>query len=103
MIFALRRTLDENEISSYPIIIVGDDDYFDNGTNNGDGSEDVSKIDKSSWKCDICLESWSNLSSGTELRCLPCNHIFCKSCIDDWLSQSSQKCPTLSCFWTLES
>ena len=99
----VRKTMDENEISNYPIIIVGDKDATDNvATDSNDGSEHTGKIDTSSWKCDICLESWSDLSVGTELRRLPCGHIFCKLCIDDWLSQRSQKCPTLSCFWTKE-
>lgn len=53
----VRKTLDEKEISSYPIIIVEDDDNFDNANNKGNGPEHASKIDKSSWKCDICLES----------------------------------------------
>merc|ERR1712154_139816 len=93
----VKKTMDTSKISSYPIMVVGNNDEKD----DIDLNNDCCKID-ASWKCDICLQSMSDLSVGTELRRLPCNHLFCKLCIDEWLSQRSQKCPNLACFWTLE-
>ena len=90
-----RKTLDESEISNFPIIIIGGDD---------DSSSLLcsSSTSTSSRKCEICLESWTDLPNGTEIRRLPCDHMFCKVCVDDWLTQRSHKCPNLSCYWCLE-
>jgi hypothetical protein len=55
-----------------------------------------------STKCDEGLNLFCELSSGTEIHRLPCDHVFCKACIDDWLTQGSQKCPNLACFWSLQ-
>lgn len=88
-----RKTLDENEIANFPIIIIGGDN---------DSSSLLCSSSSSSKKCEICLESWSDLPNGTEIRCLPCDHMFCKVCVDDWLTQRSHKCPNLSCYWCLE-
>jgi hypothetical protein len=82
------QTLDESEISKFPVVKLGE------------GSIDLPTTTSS--KCDICLESWSDLPKSTELRCLPCDHVFCKVCIDDWLTQRSRKCPNLSCYWCME-
>jgi len=82
-------TLDKNEVSQFDTFTIGTIDV--NGI-SGIGSNDDEK-------CDICLESWSDLPKETEIRRLPCKHIFCKNCIDDWLLQRSQKCPNLSCYW----
>ena len=47
-------------------------------------------------RCLICLEKFCEAKDGTEIRKLPCNHMFCKGCIDSWLSERSMKCPELS-------
>lgn len=94
-------TLDENEISKFETFTIGAIDVNCCAGSNDDGHR-YKNLLQESLKCDICLESWSDLPKETEVRCLPCNHVFCKSCIDDWLSQRSQKCPNLSCYWALE-
>ncbi|GFH46139.1 hypothetical protein CTEN210_02613 [Chaetoceros tenuissimus] len=48
-------------------------------------------------QCEICLEEWDD---STILRKLPCGHAFCKECIDYWLSEVNQNCPSLGCFWS---
>lgn len=40
--------------------------------------------------CNICLEDFK---TGTNIRQLPCEHIFHPSCIDEWLSRHSCVCP----------
>ena len=40
--------------------------------------------------CNICLEDFK---TGTNVRQLPCEHIFHPSCIDEWLSRHSCVCP----------
>ena len=100
-----RTTLDETEISQFHTFVIGDDNDVnvnEGVDSNGDDSHYKNLLQNSS-RCDICLESWSDQPKGTEVRCLPCNHIFCKNCIDDWLSQRSHKCPNLSCYWSMEA
>lgn len=86
-----RKTLEESELSKYPIIVIGEE-------------EEIHEKLASSLSncCEICLESWTDLQIGAEVRQLPCGHIFCRSCIDDWLKERSHKCPNLSCYWRLE-
>eukprot|EP00615_Pteridomonas_danica_P019820 CAMPEP_0114399388 /NCGR_PEP_ID=MMETSP0102-20121206/15565_1 /TAXON_ID=38822 ORGANISM="Pteridomonas danica, Strain PT" /NCGR_SAMPLE_ID=MMETSP0102 /ASSEMBLY_ACC=CAM_ASM_000212 /LENGTH=336 /DNA_ID=CAMNT_0001561151 /DNA_START=15 /DNA_END=1025 /DNA_ORIENTATION=- len=50
-------------------------------------------------RCVVCLDSFENMPMDSPLRCLPCGHIFCKPCIDEWLGSVSSKCPDLSCYW----
>lgn len=95
----VRTTLDESKISQFPSFAICDVGV-DGGVNSDDGNH-YKQLLTNSLKCDICLESWSDLPKNTEVRCLPCNHLFCKNCIDDWLSQRSHKCPNLSCYWSL--
>jgi hypothetical protein len=46
-------------------------------------------IDLEEISCSICLEDYNNeYTYKTE-----CNHSFCKSCLDDWLSRGNKKCP----------
>lgn len=42
------------------------------------------------------------LETGFELRRLPCDHVYCRTCIEPWLAERSTKCPDLSCFWYKE-
>jgi hypothetical protein len=78
-----KRTLIEKENGATSTIVVK-------------GVSEGSKIDGT---CVICLESLSNVPVGTEIRCLPCGHRFCKECIDHWFAEIAAKCPTLSCYW----
>ena len=59
----------------------------------------VNEMSQADGACVICLESFCQLAEGTEIRCLPCGHRFCKICIDNWFAEVTTKCPTLSCFW----
>jgi hypothetical protein len=106
-----RKTLDESDISQFPIFVIGNDNSCDNAdidNKTSDESDSTSDSgDRKSFlcgntKCDICLNEFCELPSGTEIRRLPCDHVFCKACIDDWLTQRSQKCPNLACFWSLQ-
>jgi hypothetical protein len=49
--------------------------------------------------CLICLQPFAQLENGFELRRLPCQHVYCRSCIELWLAEFDAKCPELSCFW----
>mmetsp|Transcript_59857 Transcript_59857/g.160424 ORF Transcript_59857/g.160424 Transcript_59857/m.160424 type:complete len:102 (+) Transcript_59857:242-547(+) len=42
-------------------------------------------------QCQICLDDYAD---GDELRTLPCNHVFHKQCVDQWLQLKSNSCPT---------
>jgi len=48
------------------------------------------KLKNANKKCMITLEEFKN---DDIVRILPCNHIFTKSNIDDWLLNNSYKCP----------
>eukprot|EP00547_Thalassionema_nitzschioides_P001888 CAMPEP_0194199746 /NCGR_PEP_ID=MMETSP0156-20130528/644_1 /TAXON_ID=33649 /ORGANISM="Thalassionema nitzschioides, Strain L26-B" /LENGTH=229 /DNA_ID=CAMNT_0038924681 /DNA_START=83 /DNA_END=772 /DNA_ORIENTATION=+ len=77
-----KKTMNEDIVNNLPVIVRGED--IDNLSLSG---------------CEICLEPWNEILEGTELRSLPCDHVFCKSCIDHWLNNFSDKCPNLSCYW----
>jgi len=81
-----RSTLEEKSIDKIPVLIIGEEAE--------EGKIPVGEIQID--HCEICLEPWS---VGTAVRRLPCDHMFCKDCIDYWLKEVSQKCPTLSCYW----
>ena len=49
----------------------------------------VSKIDTNK-ECYICLK---NFIKGKKIRKLPCNHIFCETCLKPWL-KTNYTCPT---------
>lgn len=40
--------------------------------------------------CDICFEE---MESGSAFRQIPCNHIFHKPCIDEWMASKDASCP----------
>jgi hypothetical protein len=44
--------------------------------------------------CAICLETFNELESGTELCVLGCQHVFCYACIDEWFREGKPDCPT---------
>jgi len=82
----VKKTMNVDEISEIPLIVLGD--------------EEKDKIlFESSSTCDICLESFQELPKYAQVRQLPCNHVFCKQCIDHWFAEVSTKCPNLSCYW----
>jgi len=97
----VKNTMGEQQISEIAVEVI------DHG-NNQDGDDDVTTTTSStsssqeSPACQICLEPFADLPTGTELRCLPCGHKFCKTCIDRWLCEVSHKCPNLSCYWQSE-
>merc|ERR1712150_109741 len=81
-----KKTMNDKEIAQISTVVLG--------------SENTNIIQNwGSSTCDICLESFKELPEGTEVRHLPCNHVFCKNCIDHWFSEVSVKCPNLSCYW----
>lgn len=43
------------------------------------------------YDCVVCLDGFHN--SNMKLRKLPCEHVFHKSCIDEWIFNNSGKCP----------
>jgi len=87
-----KSTLEEGAIDKFPVLVIGE-------VNGGKGK--LSTHDMDSSHCEISLvEPWV---VGTEVRRLPCNHAFCKGCIDYWLKEVSHKCPNLSCYWCKES
>lgn len=45
---------------------------------------------KKPWECPICLEP----STGQEVTATICGHIFCRDCIESYLTQSCSTCPT---------
>ena len=77
-----KSTLDVSALSEYEVIVV----------------DETIKGSLCDANCLICLQPLHK--SGMELRRLPCQHTFCRQCIDDWLTSNSTKCPNLSCFWT---
>lgn len=82
-----KKTMDNQQISEISLVVLGN------------GKDEDSFRSWGSFTCDICLESFAELPKGTEVRHLPCNHVFCKKCIDHWFSEVSVKCPNLSCYW----
>ena len=48
------------------------------------------EIKKQNLKCMISLEDFND---DDEVRILPCDHIFIKNNIDEWLLNNSYKCP----------
>ena len=84
----VKRTLEEKTIKKIPVMTIG---------GVGEGKIPVEEIQIE--HCEICLEPWI---ANAEVRHLPCKHVFCKDCIDYWLKEVSQKCPTLSCYWCKE-
>ena len=83
--------MEVSEVSQFAVLVVGD----------GEGQVAASSFDDGA-RCLICLEPFREAEEGTELRQLPCQHIYCKECIDQWLLDSSVKCPELSCYWIIE-
>jgi len=77
-----KKTLELKQVEAFPTLSV--QDLAD--TNNG--------------MCLVCLTPFKDMEDGAQIRKLPCQHMYCKDCIDTWLTSTSQKCPELSCFWT---
>ena len=44
-------------------------------------------------KCDICYEVY-NSQLNPPYTCQPCGHVFCKPCIDTWIRDHNNNCPT---------
>mmetsp|Transcript_16257 Transcript_16257/g.23819 ORF Transcript_16257/g.23819 Transcript_16257/m.23819 type:complete len:406 (+) Transcript_16257:79-1296(+) len=105
-------TMDEAKVSQFEILVIGVEDGEqrksctaakgrDDG--NSDGIRNViSRESLDDGFCLICLERFREMADGTELRRLPCEHVYCRPCIDQWLQNNSIKCPELSCFWNKE-
>lgn len=87
----VKKTMGKKEISEILVVVLG-----------SGKDEELLQSCKSS-TCNICLDSFQELPKGTEVRHLPCDHVFCKKCIDHWFSEVSTKCPNLSCYWQKES
>lgn len=86
-----KSTLPNDSLREIPILVVG----------SGDGHT-ISRSDMKEENfshCEICLETLMELEDGKELRVLPCEHIFCRGCIDHWFQEVSNRCPNLSCYW----
>ncbi|KAF3793385.1 E3 ubiquitin-protein ligase [Nymphaea thermarum] len=73
-------------------------DEGDQGRNGGKasvGCEDTSMDDLGVCRCPICMEYWS--STGTHrVCCLPCGHLYGRSCINRWIDQcgrNDSSCP----------
>ncbi|GAQ89712.1 GTP-binding ADP-ribosylation factor-like protein ARL2 [Klebsormidium nitens] len=50
----------------------------------------IESVDSEQNACAVCLEPQT---IGLKVRSLPCNHIFCKACIDAWLLLGAATCP----------
>ena len=50
----------------------------------------ATNIKESNIKCAICQDEHRD---NDEVRCLPCNHVLHKDCVDQWLTNHSHKCP----------
>lgn len=85
----VKPVMEEAVIEEIPTLTIG----------NSEGEQMILRSNLGGTKCDICLEDWADLSNGTQVRRLPCGHVFCKSCIDYWLKEVSDKCPNLGCYW----
>lgn len=87
-----KKTMDSSTLQKLDIILV--EDYLKEQASNN------SKPATAAESCQVCLQVFSEMKQkNVELRRLPCGHIFCKTCIDEWLTGSSAKCPQLTCFW----
>mmetsp|Transcript_18343 Transcript_18343/g.39690 ORF Transcript_18343/g.39690 Transcript_18343/m.39690 type:complete len:244 (+) Transcript_18343:181-912(+) len=87
----VRPTLDETNLSNMPVLAVA---------SGGNGEPTMSREDLvGEGCCLICMQPFADMESGRLVRRLPCNHMFCKDCIDHWLSSRSNKCPDLACYW----
>lgn len=53
----------------------------------------VAKIEDELYTELICTVCQMNYELGEEIKTLPCGHFFHVACIDQWLSESSTKCP----------
>mmetsp|Transcript_13157 Transcript_13157/g.18835 ORF Transcript_13157/g.18835 Transcript_13157/m.18835 type:complete len:113 (+) Transcript_13157:694-1032(+) len=85
----VKKTMDSDEISAFSIINLG-------------SARETNVLESQAYElgsCDICMETFSGLDDETELRRLPCKHLFCKECVDFWLKNNCRKCPNLDCFW----
>ena len=93
-----KSTLGNEAIDQFPVLMITTPE---GETSSEQGNKDslLSTDETGNRHCKICLEIWSQ---GTEVRRLPCGHVFCKTCIDHWLKDVSQKCPSLSCYWRKE-
>lgn len=100
-----KSTMKESDISELELVTVrtetcnraGRDDW------NSFNEYNISRDELGDGHCVICLSKFENLADGAQLRRLPCQHMFCRECIDQWLAQNSARCPNLSCFWSLEN
>lgn len=90
----VRPTLNETNLSNMPVLAV---------SSSGNGEPTMSREDLvGEGSCLICMQPFADMESGRLVRRLPCNHMFCKDCIDHWLSNRSNKCPDLACYWGRE-
>jgi len=89
--------LKEDSIEKIPVMIIGEG--RDEEKKDNDDGRMISIKDIEQDHCEICLEPWRD---NTQVRQLPCNHVFCKNCIDYWLKEVSHKCPSLCCYWCKE-
>jgi len=87
-----KSTLPNESLQNIPVLVVG------NGDDHTISRSDI-KEKYSFSHCEICLESLMELDDGRELRVLPCEHMFCRGCIDYWFQEVSNRCPNLSCYW----
>lgn len=96
-----KNTMEVSRVSEIEIVIVGSSG--DDGRDGEGGNKKNIAAERLRYGCClICLESFVNLEDGAELRRLPCDHMYCKDCIDQWLTENSVRCPELSCFWSTE-
>jgi len=46
------------------------------------------------YECVICISEINDSAPGTPITALPCNHIYHRGCMRDWLKNGGRDCPT---------
>mmetsp|Transcript_20641 Transcript_20641/g.59949 ORF Transcript_20641/g.59949 Transcript_20641/m.59949 type:complete len:419 (-) Transcript_20641:121-1377(-) len=100
-----KSTMEASEVSEFAELLTVEPGPGPDGTVSGTaasiGSTFIQREDLKDQQCIICLAPFENLPDGAQLRRLPCKHMYCRDCIDQWLTKNSARCPNLSCFWAL--
>jgi Zinc finger, C3HC4 type (RING finger) len=99
----VRSTLQVSQVEQFELLVLDDDEKQSSGQNDKLGTVPPRAVSRQSLGtnslCLICLQAFAQMENGFELRRLPCQHAFCRACIELWFADFGAKCPDLSCFW----